>query len=126
MRKKTAEIGIIRQMAIDARERMIQRSYGNRFENEALRRSIENANNIKLYSMKKPEISIKIIENTQDVEFKQKVYSMLSQNCDITNPLVKLIDKNVFDKLTEIEKERMILEISEKYINLKNQYYGTY
>ena len=126
MKKNSNARALIRQMVLDAKSRMIKGGYGDRFENEALKRSIENSNNIKLYVAKKPEISIKIIEDSSEKEFKEKVFNLLSKNEDMINPLYQLIDKEKFDNLTEIEQERMILEISERYVNLKNKYYSTY
>ena len=126
MKKNSDAKALIRQMAQDAKSRMLQRKYGDRFENQALKRCIDKNNNIKLYVSKKPDISISIIENDKDEEFKNKVFELLNNNEDVINPIYKLIDKNTFDSMTEFEKERTILEISERYVNLKNQYYSTY
>ena len=103
MKKNSDAKALIRQMAQDAKSRMLQRKYGDRFENQALKRCID-----------------------KDEEFKNKVFELLNNNEDVINPIYKLIDKNTFDSMTELEKERTILEISERYVNLKNQYYSTY
>lgn len=126
MKKNSDAKALIRQMAQDAKSRMLNGKYGDRFENQALKRSIDKNNNIKLYVSKKPDISISIIHDNKEEEFKNKVYELLNSNEDIINPIYKLIDKNAFENLTEIEKEKTILEISERYVNLKNKYYSTY
>ena len=126
MKKNSDAKALIRQMAQDAKSRMLQRKYGDRFENQALKRCIDKNTNIKLYVSKNPDISISIIENDKDEEFKNKVFDLLNNNEDVINPIYKLIDKNTFDSMTELEKERTILEISERYVSLKNQYYSTY
>ena len=127
MARNTMAKALIRQMAQDAKERLINNGYGSRQENLALKRRINKNNNLRLYeTSKKPEITIKIINDYDNSKFKQKVYELLDSNIDSTNPLSQLIDKTEFESLSENEKERYMLNISEQYTNIRSQYYNTY
>lgn len=127
MRKNTEARALIRQMAQDAKARMMNKGYGNKIENQQLKRNINNKNNLKLYiANRKPDITIKIINDYENNEFKQKVYELLENNQDVINPLSRLINQQEFDSMSDDEKERTILNISEQYTQIKNQYYNTY
>jgi len=56
-------------------------------------------------------------------EFKSKVYEILDNNYYDLNPISKLIDYQVYKKLSDVEKQSYILDIAEKYNYLKEQYY---
>lgn len=47
-----------------------------------------------------------------------KMLEMSEEDTIIFNPLGRLVDHNVFDKLSEIQKERYILELSNIYLKL--------
>lgn len=126
MKNKSSARALIRQMAQDAKTRMLNKEYGTRQENQLLKRNIKNGNNLKLYLYnKKEDITIKVIEDDSE-EFKNKVYELLEKDRDVVNPLKQLINQDEFDKLSEKNKEKMILNISEQYTQIRNQYYNTY
>ena len=126
MKNKSSARALIRQMAQDAKTRMLNKEYGTRQENQLLKRNIKNGNNLKLYLYnKKADITIKVIEDDSE-EFKNKVYELLEKDRDVVNPLKQLINQDEFDKLSEKNKEKMILNISEQYTQIRNQYYNTY
>ena len=60
-------------------------------------------------------------ENIKDGFFYKKVKAMLSENIDVHNPLGKLIEREIFDKLKFNERERYILKLSSKYLLCKNK-----
>ena len=60
-------------------------------------------------------------ENIKDGIFYKKVKAMLSENIDVYNPLGKLIEREIFDKLKFNERERYILKLSSKYLLCKNK-----
>lgn len=127
MKKNTEARALIRQMALDAKTRMMNGGYGSRIENQSLRRIMNKNNNLKLYSAtKKPEITIKIINDYDNNEFKQKVFDLLNENKDSLNPLSRLINQAEFENMSENEKEKTILNVSEQYTQIRNQYYNTY
>lgn len=126
MKNKSNARALIRQMAQDAKARMLHKGYGTRQENELLKRNINNGNNLKLYLCnKKADITIKVIDNNNE-EFKNKVYNLLDKDKDAVNPLSQLINQDEFNKMSEKEREKMILNISEQYTEIRNQYYNTY
>lgn len=47
-----------------------------------------------------------------------KMLEMSEDETSIFNPLSRLVDHSVFDKLNEIQKERYILELSNTYLKL--------
>lgn len=47
-----------------------------------------------------------------------KMLEMSLDETSIFNPLSRLVDHSVFDKLNEIQKERYILELSNTYLKL--------
>ncbi len=63
---------------------------------------------------------IKVISN-DDIEFKNKVEFLLSQEDVISNPVHYLIDDKVLKNMNEDAKERYLLSTLDKYNSLKNQ-----
>lgn len=127
MAKSLQAKSLIRQMAQDAKSRMVNGGYyKSLYEQQALKRTVCNSNNLKLFSSyNKSNITIKIINQEEDVCLKNKIYNLLKNNADILNPLKELINDAEFNKLTEIEKEKYILEVSEKFVNCKNKYFAS-
>ena len=83
---------ILKTLAMKAKNRMI---------NKKLRDTYANTN-------------IKIIDN-YDKDFYNKVKEIINENCDIFNPLKKLMDQDKLMKLDERGRERYLLETIEKY-----------
>lgn len=59
----------------------------------------------------------------RDEQLYGKVRAMLDRDEDIINPIGQLVDKEVFDKLDEGNRQRYILELSAKFRELKERYY---
>lgn len=70
----------------------------------------------------KAEIEITKVEKTIDEKLYKKVQKMLE--CDELNPmpLGKLIDKEFYKQLSDIEQERYMFDLSDNYIKLKNYF----
>ena len=68
------------------------------------------------------DIKSKIITK-EDAKLYGKVKQMLDENEDIVNPLAKLIDYKIFNKLNDSEKERYLLILINKYKQYKIKYY---
>lgn len=65
-----------------------------------------------------------IVANLQDIKddpLYEKVKKLLSQD-DIFNPIAELTDHKIYDKLSDIEKERYIIDISKRYVELKEHF----
>ena len=52
-----------------------------------------------------------------------KVRDMLDRDEDVSDPIGRLVDKEVFDSLDDSNKQRYILELSAKFRELKERYY---
>ncbi len=130
MAKNSNARAIIKQLAMQAKERLKNSSYGTREENMETKRIQDRKNSLRLFNnleCKKPEITIKIINDTvSDENFKNRVYALLNQNQDTINPMASLIDQTAFDSLDEIKQEKYILELSEKYRKVRETYFKQY
>lgn len=67
------------------------------------------------------EIKSRIITK-EDTRFYNKVKTMLDENEDIVNPISKLIDHKIYNKLDEQAKERYLFDVVEKYKTYKEKY----
>ena len=69
------------------------------------------------------DIKNKIITR-EDKKLYDKVKSMLDQNEDILDPIARLIDYKIYNKLDILTKERYLFEIVDKYKKYKERYYA--
>jgi len=51
-----------------------------------------------------------------------KVKKMLENDKDIISPIGKLIEKEIYDNLSEYEKDRYLLDLSKRYNAMKKQF----
>lgn len=58
----------------------------------------------------------------EDDPLYSKVKKMLDNDIDIISPIGKLIEKDVYEKLTLEERDKYLLELSERYSAMKKQY----
>lgn len=63
------------------------------------------------------------ITNEIDETLAKKIYTMLSTNDLLCNPLGRLVDKSYFNTLNDFEKQYYILSLSEKFNRIKDEYY---
>ena len=54
--------------------------------------------------------------------FKNRVYALLNENQDTATPLASLIDQNVFKDMNEFEQEKYILDMSDRYLKVREKY----
>ena len=62
-----------------------------------------------------------VVANTQDLKedpLYKKIKKLLERE-DVLNPIAELTDKKVFEKLSSIEKERYVIDISKRFIRIK-------
>lgn len=65
-----------------------------------------------------------LVANLQDIKddpLYEKVKKLLTRD-DIFNPIAELTDHKIFDGLNEVEKERYIIDISKRYVELKDYF----
>ncbi len=63
-----------------------------------------------------------LLSNKEDEKLYSKVKTILSENEDVINPLGRLVDKTKFSSLSEMDKERYIFNLAEKYRAMKERY----
>lgn len=115
----------MQKQGIDALKRMAQMA-----KNRLRSKVRENDNKLLLKSDKFKvlfgegvDIKSKIITK-EDVKLYGKIKNMLDENEDVTNPIARLIDYKVFNKLDDSAKERYIFNLVDKYKNYKDKYYS--
>lgn len=126
MSKNSKARAIIKELALQAKQRLKNSNYGTHEENMEFKRSLIRHSNLRLltnYECKKPEITIKIINDTVDDEnFKNRVYALLNENQDTASPLASLIDHDAFSLMSETEQEKYILDMSDRYLKVREKY----
>ena len=118
---------ILRQLALDAKNRLKHCSYKNKEENQNIKRNIAFQNHIRMVmesECKTPDITIKVINDYAEQEaFQNRVYELLEKDEDCINPLKELADSKLLAIMTEREKQKYILDLSERYTEVRNDYY---
>lgn len=102
-----------------AKQRLMQKDYSTvreKSRNSASSYFLQNARALKKL---KAETNYVTIENKIDIAFEESVRKLLNEDC--YNPLGVLCDKTYFNTLNEIEKEFYILNLSEKYNEVKER-----
>ena len=102
-----------------AKQRLMSKDYTepkSRMGNKASNYFIQNALALRRL---KAETNFVTIKEQEDIEFIEKVKSLISSDC--YNPLGELCDKDYFSRLNQFEKEFYILNLSEKYNRVKDQ-----
>lgn len=65
-----------------------------------------------------------LVANLQDIKddpLYEKVKKLISRD-DLFNPIAELTDYKIFDKLSQPEKERYVIDISKRYNELKEYF----
>lgn len=65
-----------------------------------------------------------LVANLQDIKddpLYEKVKRLIERD-DVFNPIAELTDHKVYDHLSEVEKERYIIDISKRYVELKDYF----
>ncbi len=106
----------LKKMALMAKNRLRNKVREN--DNKALQKG----DRFKVLFGEGVDIKSKIITK-EDAKLYGKVKQMLDENEDIVNPLAKLIDYKIFNKLNDSEKERYLLVLVNKYKQYKIKYY---
>ena len=59
---------------------------------------------------------------TKEDEFYKKVVKLLSENEYVLNPIMRLIDHDIYDNLSDVAKQNYIYELTDKYNEMKQRY----
>lgn len=109
-------IDALKRMALMAKNRLRNKVREN--DNKALQKG----DRFKVLFGEGVDIKSKIITK-EDAKLYGKVKQMLDENEDVVNPLAKLIDYKIYNKLNDSEKERYLLVLANKYKQYKIKYY---
>lgn len=113
----------MQKQGIDALKRMAQMAK-NRLRNKVVEKENKNFSskrNFKIIYNSSSDIKCKIITK-EDKKLYDKVKEMLDNNFDVVNPIAKLIDYKIFNKMDDLAQERYLFDVIEKYKKYKEKY----
>lgn len=128
MKKEMSEI---KKRALLAKQRM-KMGYWQKIlaERERLRRETADSSQIELVNELRKDEYIRSNKRAMGDDFAEreerlylKVCEILNENENVTNPIGQLMDKHVYDNLDAANKQRYILELSNKFRELRERYY---
>ena len=115
----------LKSMATLAKERLKRGNYTN-----AEKAKAKNAMNINSYflknfnSIQKLKSKVEFVSISSEIEdsFVNKVNQILSSQTEVYNPIGQLVDKAIYDNLSEVEKQFYVLTIVDKFNKVKQNY----
>lgn len=129
MNNQTMQASFLRKLAKNAKERLKERNYSG--QNTLIKKMGGNSgysmiNYDSRYANNKTQITIKLIDESCQTEFCNKVREFLKEidESKIVNPISALADKNYMESLSALERQRYIFDIAEKYNKIKEEYYS--
>ncbi len=115
---KNQENDILKMLALQAKMRMKNGAYnkksqaGSNLVGRGMRMYVSNFS---------ADYRLLALSTKEDDEILEKVKDMMKDDKDIINPIKQLVDQVKFDKMSDVEKMRYTLSVSEKYRNFVNQ-----
>lgn len=113
----------MQKQGIDALKRMAQMAK-NRLRNkvkENNNKQLKKTDSYKVLFGEIVDIKSKIITKDDDVLY-GKIKQMLEEDADVANPIARLIDYKVYNKLMPLAQERYIFNLIERYKACKTRY----
>ncbi len=115
---KNEENDILKMLALQAKMRMKNGAYnkksqaGSNLVGRGMRMYVSNFS---------ADYRLLALSTKEDDEILEKVKDMMKDDKNIINPIKQLVDQVKFDKMSDVEKMRYTLSVSEKYRNFVNQ-----
>ena len=115
---KNQENDILKMLALQAKMRMKNGAYnkksqtGTKFVNRGMRMYVSNFN---------ADYRLLALSTKEDDEIVEKVKDMMQDDKNIINTIKQLVEQVQFDKMSDVEKMRYTLSVSEKYRNFVDQ-----
>lgn len=111
---KNEQNDILKMLAIQAKMRMRSGAYKNRVGSGAG----QNSRRVRAFASNFcADYRLLALSTKEDDEILEKVKLMMKDDKDIINPIKQLIDQTRFNKMSDVEKMRYTLSVSEKYRN---------
>lgn len=107
---------LIKQLAHNAKVRMINSKYP---EKVKIKSNVIDFTPIEIH---KNQIEIRKMDTSYDEILRNRIISVLEEDIDSINPISKLIDYAYFNSLSEEAKQKYILEIAQKYTEIKKEF----
>jgi len=105
----------LKRMALMAKNRLRNKV------NEKENKGFKGAPKFKIIYGESVDVKCKIITK-EDMKLYGKVKAMLEEDADVFNPIAKLIDYKIFNKLDAFAKERYVFDLVDKYKRYKQKY----
>ena len=124
---KNKNKSVLKELIQSAKERLRNHDYGTIDYNRGSKMQDRIKTNHVLRMLacnefKRADIIVKPINTKDDEIFNKKVLDLLNNNPNTTSPLADLIDIEKYKNLTEIEKQNYILNLSEKYVKIRQEF----
>ena len=68
------------------------------------------------------DYKVVVLSDSEDEKLYNRVCEILRENIDCINPLGRIVDNDKYNKLSDIEKDRYIINLRDKYLEMKNRY----
>ena len=125
--QQTAQAGLLHQLAKSAKQRLKERSYKGEDRAKLAKRDFaKNFTLINANTYKNSSITIKLLDEGCETEFCNKVRAFLASmdKNSVVNPMRELLDKSYMNSLNDLEKQRYIFDIAERYNKIKEDYFN--
>ena len=125
---KNKNKSVLKELIMSAKNRLKNNDYGTAMYNaESKKQDKIKSNQVLRFlanaEFKKVDITIKSISNTEDEILNEKIINLLNKNPNTLTPIAEIIDVNKFKNLNDVEKQNYILNISEKFVKIKEEFY---
>ena len=125
MKKQTS---VLKELIMSAKERLRNGDYSSAtYKEECKRKDKIKSNQILRFlanaEFKRPNITITTYSTKEDEELNKKVINLLETDPNTVAPIGELVEMEVFKNLNEAEKQNYILNLSEKFLKYKEEYY---
>lgn len=127
IKMKNKNKSVLKELIMSAKERLKHHDYGNKNYNyESKQQDKIKTNQVLRFlaskEFKKADITITTLSNKEDEIFNRKVINLLTNNPNTISPLAELIDIEKYKSLNDVEKQNYILNLSEKYVKIKQDF----
>lgn len=114
----------LKSLALIAKQRLRNANYTNKNKNTYNNKNSYFIKNVTAMKKLSGNCEFVTITDVEDLQFLKKVYSMLSNSEEIYNPIGRLIDKEYYNSLSDLEKQSYVFKIADKYALAKEKFHA--